>query len=169
MDLNTLHLQLQRSPGFSLTIQSMLSVPPLLPQNLKSFSFQASCPCRHKHFSKTFPISTHHLIWLVSPIPIHDTQPLFSAPLFPDNVQLYKQGTWAMTCLLRTDVSLGGTDRMTQNTASFTGEHLFLCVRAQLHSQIGGKCPNVSVLVEGHERVRRWEMHNMSMCVTLIV
>lgn len=38
---------------------------------------------------------------------------------------------------------------MTQNTASFTGEHLFLCVRAQLHSQIGGKCPNVSVLVEG--------------------
>lgn len=153
MDLNTLHLQLQRSPGFSLTIQSMLSVPPLLPQNLKSFSFQASCPCRHKHFSKTFPVSAHHLIWLVSPLPpptaIHDTQPLFSAPSSPDNVQLYKQGTWAMTCLLRTDVSLEGTDRLTQNTASFAEEHMFLCVRIQLCSQISRKCLNVSVVVEG--------------------
>lgn len=46
---------------------------------------------------------------------------------------------------------------MTQNTASSTEGHLFLCVRTQLHSQIGGKCPNVSVLVEApckSEKVR---------------
>lgn len=109
MDLTTLQLQLQMSPGFPITIQPMISVPSLLPQNLKSFSVQASCPSRQKHFSKIFPVSTHHLIWLLSPLPpptpIHNTQPLFSAPLSPDNIQLYKQGTWA--CLLEVDVSLG--------------------------------------------------------------
>lgn len=44
---------------------------------------------------------------------------------------------------------LGGTDGMTQNRASFAEERLFLGVRTQLLSQIGEKCPNVSVLVEG--------------------
>lgn len=153
MDLYTLQLQLQRSPGFCLTIQPRLSIPPLLPQNLKSFPFQASRPSRHMHFSKIFPVSTHHLIWLLSPLspptPLHDTQPFFSAPLSPHNLQIYSKVPEPWHACSEQMSACGGTDRMTQNTASSTEEHLFLCVRTQLHSQISGNCPNVSVLVEG--------------------
>lgn len=127
--------ELQRSPGFSFIIQPMPSVPPLLPQNLKTFSLRTSCPFTHVHFSEMLPVSTtHRLIRLLSPLslptPIHNTCALFSAPPSPaENIrsQSTSKVPEPLECLLRKDISWE-TGGVTHNTARSSAESLFLYV-----------------------------------------